>query len=99
MLARKGALSKLGGYEVQARGKGPSYQGEEVMESISRRNMLAATAAGNLLTASVPAAQTVDGIPQPRRPGHGGTDPGPRNLMRDGQNPDMFVPRSTDHGS
>jgi oxalate decarboxylase len=69
------------------------------MELISRRNMLAATAAGGLLTASAAAAQTVDGIPQPRRPGHGGTDPGPRNLMRDGQNPDMLVPPSTDHGS
>ena len=70
------------------------------MDFISRRNMLAATAAGGLLTAaSVAAAQTVEGIPQPRRPGHGGTDPGPRNLMRDGQNPDVLVPPSTDHGS
>jgi oxalate decarboxylase len=69
------------------------------MELISRRNMLAATAAGGLLTASAAAAQTVEGIPQPRRPGHGGTDPGPRNLMRDGQNPDVLVPPSTDHGS
>jgi hypothetical protein len=70
------------------------------MESISRRNVLAATAAGGLLTAaSVAAAETVEGIPQPRRPDHGGTDPGPRNLMRDGQNPDLLVPPSTDHGS
>ena len=70
------------------------------MESISRRDMLAATAAGGLLTAaSVAAAQTVEGIPQPQRPDHGGTDPGPRNLMRDGQNPDVLVPPSTDHGS
>jgi oxalate decarboxylase len=70
------------------------------MDSISRRNVLAATAAGGLLTAaSVAAAQTVEGIPQPRRPGRGGTDPGPRNPMRDGQNPDVLVPPSTDHGS
>src|ERR1700676_2528607 len=69
------------------------------MESISRRNMLAATVAGGLLTASAAAAQTVEGIPQPRRPGHGGTDPGPHNLMRDGQNPDVLVPPATDHGS
>src|SRR6201993_2417938 len=70
------------------------------MDSISRRNVLAATAAGGLLTAaSVAAAQTVEGIPQPRRPGLGGTDPAPRNLMRDGQNPDVLVPPSTDHGS
>jgi oxalate decarboxylase len=79
---------------------GPQRQREEVMESISRRNMLAATAAGGLLTAaSVAAAQTVEGTPQPQRPGHGGTDPGPRNLMRDGQNPDVLLPPSTDHGS
>src|SRR3982074_44319 len=68
------------------------------MESISRRDMLAAPAAGGLLTAaSVAAAQTVEGIP--RRTDHGGTDPGPRNLMRDGQNPDVLVPPATDHGS
>src|SRR6202022_1305029 len=69
------------------------------MESISRRNVLAATAAGGLLTAASVAAAQTEGIPQPRRPGHGGTDPGPRNLMRDGQNPDVLVPPSTDHGS
>jgi oxalate decarboxylase len=70
------------------------------MDSISRRNMLAATAAGGLLTAaSVAAAQTVEGIPQPRRPGHGGTDPGPRDLIRDRENPDVPVPPSTDHGT
>src|ERR1700726_766906 len=73
--------------------------GGEVMDSISRRNMLAATAAGGLLTAASVAAAQTEGIPQPRRPGHGGTDPGPRNLMREGQNPDVLVPPSTDHGS
>jgi oxalate decarboxylase len=70
------------------------------MDSISRRKVLAATAAGGLLTAaSVAGAQTGEGVPQPRRPGHGGTDPGPRNLMRDRQNPDLLVPPSTDHGT
>jgi oxalate decarboxylase len=70
------------------------------MDSISRRKVLAATAAGGLLTAaSVAGAQTGEGVPQPRRPGHGGTDPGPRNLMRDRQNPDLLVPSSTDRGT
>src|SRR5262245_3402064 len=70
------------------------------MEAISRRNMLAATAAGSLLTAaSAAAAQTIEGAPQPQRPGRGGTDHGPRNLVRDRQNPDMLVPPSTDHGT
>ena len=71
------------------------------MDSISRRHMLAATATGGLLTSvGLAHAQTAGGaIPQPQRPGHGGTDPGPRNLMRDRQNPDLLVPPSTDHGT
>lgn len=71
------------------------------MDSISRRHMLAATAAGSFLaTAGLAHAQTAGvTIPQPQRPGHGGTDPGPRNLMRDQQNPDLLVPPSTDHGT
>jgi oxalate decarboxylase len=70
------------------------------MNSISRRDMLAVTAAGSLVTAAtVASAQTTEPVPQPRRPGHGGTDPGPRNLVRDRQNPDLIVPPSTDHGT
>src|SRR6201999_2898896 len=71
------------------------------MDSISRRRMLAATAAGAVLTTTALAnAQTPDSvIPEPQRPGHGGTDPGPRNLMRDQQNPYLLVPPSTDHGT
>jgi oxalate decarboxylase len=70
------------------------------MNPISRRDMLAATAAGGLVTAATAVnAQTVGPVPQPQRPGHGGTDPGPRNLMRDRQNPDLLVPPSTDHGT
>ncbi len=70
------------------------------MESISRRDMLAAGAATGLLTAATVAhAETNMPIPQPQRPGHGGTDPGPRNLSRDRQNPDLLIPPSTDHGT
>ncbi|WP_441259387.1 cupin domain-containing protein [Bradyrhizobium sp. 521_C7_N1_3] len=71
------------------------------MDSISRRHMLAATATGGLLTSvGLAHAQTPgSAIPQPQRPGHGGTDPGPRNLVRDRQNPDLLVPPSTDHGT
>jgi len=62
--------------------------------------MLTATAAGGVLTlASAGNAQTTEPIPQPQRPGHGGTDPGPRNLARDRQNPDLLVPPPTDHGT
>src|SRR6202521_1057463 len=70
------------------------------MEPISRRNMLVAAAAGGLLTATTVAnAQPVGPVPQPQRAGHGGTDPGPRNLLRDKQNPDLLVPPATDHGT
>ncbi|MEA2960603.1 MAG: oxalate decarboxylase [Alphaproteobacteria bacterium] len=70
------------------------------MDPISRRNMLVAAAAGGLATAATVAnAQSIDSTPQPRRPGHGGTDPGPRNVLRDKQNPDLLVPPATDHGT
>jgi oxalate decarboxylase len=65
---------------------------------ISRRNMLAATAGGIVTVAATEYAQT-SAPPQPRRPGHGGTDPGPRNVERDRQNPDLLVPPSTDSGT
>src|SRR5712672_2173021 len=70
------------------------------MDLISRRRMLTAAAAGGVLTAATAAsAQTAERTPQPQRPGHGGTDPGPRNISRDRQNPDILVPPSTDHGT
>jgi oxalate decarboxylase len=72
-------------------------KGEIVMDEITRRTILAATAAGGFLAAATAGAQTNE--PQPMRPGHGGTDPGPRNLLRDRQNPDILVPPSTDHGT
>ncbi|QNK55106.1 oxalate decarboxylase family bicupin [Paenibacillus sp. PAMC21692] len=38
-------------------------------------------------------------IPQPiRKDGAGGVDQGPRDVLRDMQNPDMFVPPKTDNG-
>src|SRR2546423_4049541 len=71
---------------------------ENAMEPISRRIMLAAAAAGGFVPmATMASAQTA--APQPQRPGHGGTDPGPRNLGLDQQNPDILVPPSTDHGT
>src|SRR5258705_13077345 len=38
-------------------------------------------------------------VPQPRRNGVGGTDPGPRNVPLDRQNPDILTPPSTDSGT
>jgi oxalate decarboxylase len=80
-------------------GEKTASQGENIMNPISRRSMIT-TAAGGLLTATTAAtAQTGQAVPQPQRPGHGGTDPGPRNLMRDRQNSDILVPPSTDRGT
>jgi oxalate decarboxylase len=67
------------------------------MDEISRRKILAVTAAGSIFAAT--SAHAATGTPQPQRPGHGGTDPGPRNLSRDAQNPDLLVPPATDHGT
>src|SRR6202047_2048901 len=70
------------------------------MDDLTRRTLLATTAAGGFRPAvTVAGAQTNEPIPQPMRPGHGGTDPGPRNLTRDRQNPDLLVPPPTDHGT
>ena len=38
-------------------------------------------------------------VPQPMRDGIGATDPGPRNVLLDRQNPSMLTPPSTDHGT
>jgi len=70
----------------------------EISKSISRRNVLAATAAGGVLAAAT-VAQAAETIPEPQRPGQGGTDPGPRNVQRDRQNPDMLTPPATDQGT
>src|SRR2546430_1777796 len=71
------------------------------MNPISRRNVLTAAAAGGglLTAATIASAQSGEPVPQPQRPGHGGTDPGPRNVARDRQNPNILVPPSTDHGT
>jgi oxalate decarboxylase len=71
------------------------------MKPISRRDILAVGAAGGLLTATTAAmGQTAPQVPQPSRsPGIGGTDPGPRDLTRDRENPDMLNPPSTDQGT
>jgi oxalate decarboxylase len=71
------------------------------MNPISRRDILAVGAAGGLLTAATAAmGQTAPQVPQPSRsPGTGGTDPGPRDLTRDRENPDMLNPPSTDSGT
>lgn len=38
-------------------------------------------------------------VPQPIRDGSGATDPGPRNVLLDRQNPDLLTPPATDSGT
>jgi oxalate decarboxylase len=71
------------------------------MNPISRRDIVAAGAAGGLLAATSAAmGQTGPQVPQPNRAlGFGGSNPGPRDLTRDRENPDMLNPPSTDQGT
>jgi oxalate decarboxylase len=70
------------------------------MKALSRRKVLTAGAAGGLLAAATTVARAADQVPQPSRgAGVGGTDPGPRNISRDHQNPEMLNPPSTDRGT
>ncbi len=52
------------------------------------------------MASSFHAGQAPSGeVPQPVRNGAGATDPGPRNIERDRQNPHLLLPPVTDHGS
>jgi hypothetical protein len=71
------------------------------MNPISRRDILAVGASGGLLAATSAAmGQTSPQVLQPNRaPAFGGSIPGPRDLTRDRENPDMLNPPSTDQGT
>ncbi len=68
------------------------------MTSSNRRDVLTGLTlgTGTLLGARVAAAAEL--MPS-RKPGVGGSDPGPRNLAHEQANPDMLNPPSTDHGT
>jgi oxalate decarboxylase len=51
------------------------------------------------MAATAAQAQTAHSVPVPQRGGEGGTDPGPRNALRDRENPDIYAPPATDHGT
>lgn len=65
--------------------------------TISRRNILGSAATLSLVT--VTAANAQNDVPQPERSGRGGSDIGPRDVIRDRENPDVLVPPSTDSGT
>ncbi len=58
-----------------------------------RRGLIAA-AAGLAVIGAAPAP-----APEPERGGRGADDPGPRDLLRDGENPDLLAAPPTDHGN
>jgi oxalate decarboxylase len=59
-----------------------------ISNSISRRKILTVAAGGGVLSATTLAqAQTADSMPETRRPGRGGSNPGPKNPVRASQNP------------
>ncbi|RCW77860.1 oxalate decarboxylase family bicupin [Phyllobacterium bourgognense] len=68
------------------------------MNAFSRREALLALSAGGMVAAAGSTSYAAD-LPQPRRAGVGGDDPGPRNLDRDIQNPDILNPPATDAGT
>lgn len=71
-----------------------------ISNPISRRNMLTAAAGASALSATTLAqAQTADSMPETRRPGRGGSNPGPKNPVRASQNPDLLSPPASDHGT
>lgn len=67
------------------------------MSGFSRRDALVAITAGAAV--SLGAAAAAAEVPQPKQPGLGGDDPGPRNTTLDLQNPDMLNQPSTDAGT
>jgi oxalate decarboxylase len=68
------------------------------MTIFNRRDALVTLTAGSLAAAASSAAFAED-LSQPRRPGAGGDDPGPRNVERDLQNPDILNQPITDAGT
>ena len=67
------------------------------MDPMSRRRILAAAAASGVITAA--GSAVADDVPQPQEGARGGSDPGPRNLPLDRQNPDLLTPPASDSGS
>ncbi len=66
------------------------------MTLLTRRTALTTIAAGGLVAATAAHAEGVTGGPQPMTPGRGGTDPGPHDPLRAGENPDLLNPPRTD---
>src|SRR4051794_19209413 len=68
------------------------------MDSVSRRSILLTSTAAIAGAATQGHALGGDQMPEPVKSTKGGTDIGPRDSIRDAQNPDILVPPSTDKG-
>lgn len=68
------------------------------MNSTSRREVLGSLALGATVLAGAQGARAA-GVDPSRKAGIGGTDPGPIDPMREGENPDIVNPPATDHGT
>ncbi len=71
------------------------------MDVLSRRRILTAGAgaAGGLAALSLAPGAAAAPLPQPDAGGKGSNDPGPRDPVRDAENPDILDPPATDHGT
>lgn len=70
------------------------------MNAPTRRDLLAGAAVGAGALLGATAANAAEQIPEPSRaPGVGGTDPVPRDVSRELENPDMVNPPATDSGT
>lgn len=65
---------------------------------MSRRSILVTSTAAIAGAATQSYARGAEQMPEPIKPGKGGTDIGPRDQTRDAENPDILVPPSTDKG-
>ena len=65
------------------------------MTDTTRRTLLGGLAAGALIASEARA----DASKPQRAPQIGGDDPGPRDAVRDGENPELLNPPATDHGT
>ena len=68
------------------------------MNLTSRREVLGSLALGATVLAGAQGARAA-GVDPSRKAGIGGTDPGPIDPMREGENPDIVNPPATDHGT
>ena len=68
------------------------------MNLTSRREVLGSLALGATVLAGAQGARAA-GVDPSRKAGIGGTDPGPIDPMREGENPDIINPPATDHGT